>query len=99
MFVVPSDVHGTTLKPELISYVEGKVKKPIRKAKINLPPGLKIPSVSVKIDRPRFANPTHNPPCIEKILLKRKEMLQKAIHVNENHSSSSEDENSNQNLF
>ena len=76
MFVVPRDNNGAILKPTVISYFDSKAKKPIRKAKINLPPGLIIPKIDHKIERPLFATPIHNPPCIAKILKQRKEQLE-----------------------
>ena len=78
MFVVPED-KSTKIKPEFPTYIDTKVKKPIRKARINLPPGLMIPKIEVKFERPRFATPIHNPPCIEKILQKRKHDLEQKI--------------------
>ena len=82
MFVVPRDNNGAVLKPTVISYFDTKTKRPIRKAKINLPPGLIITSVENKIERPLFATPIHNPPCIAKILKQRKEQLERETSNN-----------------
>ena len=79
MFVIPQDIHGSILKPTLSNYIETKTKRPLRKAKINLPPNVIIPRVEKRIERPRIATPTHNPPCIEKILKQRKEQLEAQI--------------------
>ena len=76
MFVIPQDFNGSVLKPTIINYVEAKTKRPVRKARINLPQGLIVPSVENKTERPRIAKPLHNPPCIEKILQQMKKQLE-----------------------
>ena len=79
MFVIPRDFNGSILKPTVVDFIEAKTKKPTRKAKIYLPPGLIVPRVENKIERPRIATPINNPPCIEKILRQRKQQLEKQV--------------------
>ncbi|EAX86464.1 hypothetical protein TVAG_325990 [Trichomonas vaginalis G3] len=75
MFVIPTDIHGQMLKPNIYNIIETKPKKPNRIAKLTIPPNVQFPIHKKPSNQNYVVRPLHHPPCIEKILQKMKNQI------------------------
>lgn len=70
MFVIPTDIHGQLLKPNIYSLLEQKQRKPNRIAKLSMPQNVQYVVHEVPVMEENAGWNVQYPPRIQKIYAK-----------------------------